>query len=180
MHKEIAQARKDAGLSQMEVAKRLHISLRFYQGIEYGDHLNPDQAMQLSRVLNAPALTMTYCKQNCPIGRVSSYEVLNNVDLAPLAVLTKYRQESEEASIAVNKLQILLLNKRSAADCTPAELDQIADCADELLDEAHTIALALLQLSRFVDMPKVYSDHHNKCLSRGYHDTRKPALIKAG
>jgi hypothetical protein len=123
---------------------------------------------------------MTYCRQNCPIGRISGHVLLNNVDLAPLAILTKYCQESEEASIAVTKLQRLLLNKSGAKDCTPAELDLIADCADELLDEAHTIALALLQLAKFVDMARVYSAHYDKCLQRGYHDTRKPALIKAG
>lgn len=180
MHKEIARARREAGMTQAEVAKQLHISLRLYQSIEYGEQLNPEQALKLSRILHAPALTMAYCRRHCPIGMESGYEVLNSVDLAPMAVLTKYCQESEEASIAVTKLQRLLLNKSSAADCTPAELEEIADCVDELLDESHTIAMALLPLSRFVDMAEVRRKHYDKCLERGYHDTTKPALIKAG
>lgn len=180
MHKAIATARRAAGLTQAEVAKQIHISLRLYQGIEYGEQLTPDLVLRLSRILEAPGITMAYCRGNCPIGQVNCYEPLNCVDLSPIAILAKYRQEEKEASLAVDDLFNLLLNKTSSADCTQSELVEIKERAREMLDVEHVITLLKLRLWQFLNVAELMQEHHDKCLQRGYHDTRKPALIKAG
>ena len=180
MHKEIAAARREAGITQAEIAKRLHISLRLYQSIEYGEQLTADTALRLSRILRAPGITMSYCRGKCPIGQCLSYELLNNVDLSPVTILAKYKQEEQEAGEAVEALIGFLLNKSGAADCTDEELVAIKTKAGEMLDVEHVIELLKLRLWDFVDVESLMRTHHEKCLQRGYYDTEKPALIKAG
>lgn len=174
-------ARKEAGMTQIELAKKLHVSLRTYQDFESGQRqLNPAQALQLSRILHAPGLTMAFCRQSCAIGQEYGYNVLNNVDLSPMAVMTKFVDEAEEALAAVGKLKRLILNKKSFQDCSPAELAEIEASIGEIHDVIHNGKLALLALSKFVTDAQSSCRHHDKCLARGYHDTTKPALIKAG
>lgn len=177
MQATIAQARKKQGLTQAELARRLHMSLRSYQLLESGQQaLTADQAMRLAGALNAPGLTMAYCRAGCPIGQAYSYELLNNVDLSPTAILVKYRQEAREANDALEKLSDLMLNKRMDQDCSEAEMAEIRRQAHELLDLEHVIETLKLQLWKFLDMGELIREHNQKCLDRHYY---KPAL-KAG
>lgn len=180
MHTLIAAARRDAGLSQSEIARRMHLSVRALQYLESGEReLTPEQAMRLSRILNQPALTMIYCRKNCPVGREYCYDILNNVDLSPMAILAKYRQEAREAQEALDKLSELMLNKQSALDCSPAEMTEIRRWAHELLDLEHVIETLKLQLWQFFDVGALVREHNQKCLDKQYYTNKKPAL-KAG
>lgn len=176
----IAEGRKEAGLTQAETARRMHLSLRAFQALEYEEQpITPQQALQLSRVLNRPELTMIYCRQNCPIGQAYCYDILNNVDLSPMAILTKYRQESREAQEALDELCDLMINKRGASDCTSGELAQIRRHAHELLDQEHVIESLKIRLWAFLDVGELVREHNQKCMDKQYYCTQKPAL-KAG
>lgn len=180
MHALIATSRRDAGYSQQEVAQKMHLSIRAYQYLESGEReLTPDQALQVSRILNQPALTMVYCRRDCAIGRAYCYDVLNNVDLSPIAILAKYRQEAREAKDALEKLSELFLNKSSGHDCTEGEMAEIRRQAHELLDLEHVIETLKLRLWDFLDVSELVQEHNQKCYDRRYYCTQKPAL-KAG
>lgn len=173
----ISQARRQMGITQKKLAKQMHVSLRSYQLLESGQQaLSANQVLRLARTLNAPRLTMIYCREKCPIGQAYSYELLNNVDLSPTAILVKYRQEAREANDALEKLSDLMLNKRTAQDYNDAEMAEIRRQAHELLDLEHVIETLKLQLWKFLDMGELVREHNQKCLDRHYY---KPAL-KAG
>lgn len=180
MHTLIAEARRDAGYSQPELARKMHLSVRAYQYLEYGEReLTPEQAMHLSRILNRPELTMICCRKNCPIGQTYCYDILNNVDLSPMAILAKYRQEAKEAQEALDKLCELMINKLSASDCTSGEMAHIRHNAHELLDLEHVIETLKLRLWDFLDVGELVQEHNQKCYDRRYYCNNKPAL-KAG
>lgn len=134
----------------------------------------------MGQVYKAPAMTMLYCRRECAIGRAYCYEVLNNVDTSPTAILTKYRQENREANEAVENLAVLMLNKRGRQDCTEEELQQIWRWALELLDLEHVIEVLKLRLWDFVDVRQLVEEHNRKCLGKRYYDPRQPELKLAG
>jgi len=134
----------------------------------------------MGQVYKAPAITMLYCRRECAIGRAYCYEVLNNVDTSPTAILTKYRQENREANEAVENLAVLMLNKRGRQDCTEEELQQIWRWALELLDLEHVIEVLKLRLWDFVDVRQLVEEHNRKCLGKRYYDPRQPELKLAG
>jgi len=178
MHSCIADARKEAGYSQPELARKMHLSVRAYQYLEYGQReMTPEQALQLSRILNRPELTMVYCRKNCAIGRAFCYDILNNVDLSPMAILAKYWQEAKEAQEALDNLTELMLNKAGAQDCTQAELAGIRRWAHELLDLEHVIETLKLRLWDFLDVGELVREHNQKCVERRYYCSKKPALM---
>lgn len=180
MHTLIATARRDAGYSQPEVARKMHLSLRAFQYLESGEReLTSEQALKLSRILKQPALTMVYCRQSCAVGREYCYDILNNVDLSPMAILAKYRQEAREAQEALDNLTELMLNKRSAQDCTETEMSEIRRWTHELLDLEHVIETLKLRLWDFIDVSALIREHNQKCMDKRYYCTKKPAL-KAG
>lgn len=180
MNQLMEDARREAGFTQAELARKMHMSLRAYQNMAYGEGITPDQAMQLSQILNAPALTMVYCRRECSIGRHFCYEILNNVDLSPVAILAKYRQEEKEAHEAFENLLDLLINKSGSEDCTPGQLDEIWRWSLEMLDLEHVIETLKLRLWNFIDVGALVREHNHKCLSKGYYDEKKPDLFKAG
>ena len=110
----IQQARKRAGMTQEQTAKAMFVGLRQYQRFEYGEQeMTPDEALRLSKILDFPTFTMAYCRRACTIGKRYCFELLNNVDLSPTGVLTKYRQEEREANEALQHLSEILLNVSS-------------------------------------------------------------------
>ena len=176
----IADARKEAGLTQVELAKQMHMSLRSYQQLESGQRqLIASLALRLAQILRAPGLTMIYCRRSCPIGQAYCYDILNNVDLSPIAILAKYRQEAGEAQEALGNLTELLLNKTGAKDCSQQELAEIRRWAHELLDLEHVIETLKLRLWDFLNVGDLVKEHNQKCFDRQYYCDKKPAL-KAG
>lgn len=181
MQEIIQKARKRGGLTQEQAAKKMFMTKRSYQAIEYEEReMSPEEVLRLSKVLNCPQLTMVYCKKKCAIGRRYCYSVLNNVDLSPVAILTKYRQESGEALEALDKLAEIMLNKRDKNDCTKEELKQIWRWALEMLDEEHVIETFKMQLWKFIDVTALIREHEIKCLEKRYVDEKKPELQLAG
>lgn len=177
MQTTILSARRKLGITQAELAGRMHMSLRSYQLLETGQQaLSADRALRLARILNTPGLTMIYCREGCPIGRAYGYELLNNVDLSPMAILAKYRQEAREADSALELLSDLMLNKRTAQDYNDAEMAEISRQAHELLDLEHVIETLKVQLWNYLDVGELVREHNQKCHDRHYY---KPAL-KAG
>jgi len=177
----IQQARKRAGLTQEQAAKKMFMGLRQYQRLEYGEQeMTPEEVLRLSKILNCPQLTIVYCKKNCAIGRRYCYSILNNVDLNPTAILTKYRQEAKEAAEALDNLAELMLNKRDKNDCTEEELKQIWRWALEMLDEEHVIETFKMELWKFIDVAALIREHELKCLEKRYYDPRQPDLQLAG
>lgn len=177
----IQAARKRAGLTQEQASRKMFMGLRQYQRLEYGEQeMSPEEAVRLAKVLNCHALTMVYCRKRCAVGKRYCYEVLNNVDLSPTAILTKYRQEAREAAEALEKMADIFLNKRDSQDCTEKELQELWRWALEMLDVEHVIETLKLRLWDFLDVAALVRDHNLKCLEKRYVDTKKPELSLVG
>jgi transcriptional regulator with XRE-family HTH domain len=181
MHELIKGARERAGLTQATVARAVHMSISNYQRYENGVlPLNTDLVVKLSRILNRPTLTMVWCRKGCDIGRLYCFEILNNVDLNPTAILTKYRQEEREAHEALENMALLFLNKKGAADCTDAELRELYHWALEMLDIEHVVETLKMRLWDFMDVEELVRDHNRKVVDKHYYDPKKPDLQLAG
>lgn len=178
MHELIKGSRERAGLTQERVARALHMSTSNYRRYENGDlPLTTEIVVRLSKLLNAPGLTMVWCRKGCDIGRQHCFELLNNVDLSPVAVLAKYRQEEREAHEALDTMLETVLNKRGAADCTDEELRRLRDAAQEFLDVEHVVETLKLRLWAFLDVQKLVEEHNRKMLDKRYYDPKKSALL---
>jgi len=178
----IQQARKKTGKTQEQLSREMHLgSVRQYQRLEYGEQeMTPEQAVRLAKILDCHALTMIYCRKHCAVGQRYYYDILNNVDLSPIAILTKYRQEEKEAHEALESLTEIMLNKHGAQDCTEEELKELWRWALEMLDLEHVIETLKLRLWDFVDVADLIREHNLKCLEKRYVDTEKPDLQLAG
>ena len=177
----IHQARKLKGLTQEQTAKQMFMATRQYQRLEYGEQeMTPEQAVRLADIFRCHAMTMIYCRKHCAIGRKYCYDLLNNVDLSPAAILTKYRQEEREAHEALERLAEILLNKHDKDDCTEAELRELQRWALEMLDLEHVIETLKLRLWDFLDVAELVREHNRKCLEKRYVDQKKPELQLAG
>jgi len=174
----IRQARKKAGFTQEQAAKKMFMGLRQYQRLEYGEQeMSPEEAVRLAKILNCHALTMVYCRKHCAVGQRYCYDVLNNVDLSPIAILAKMRQEKQEAAEALEKMAEIMLNKRSADDCSELELQELWRWSLEMLDVEHVIETLKMRLWGFLDVAALVREHNLKCLERRYVDEKKPGLI---
>ncbi len=178
----IQQARKKADKTQEQVSREMHLgSVRQYQRLEYGEQeMTPEQAVHLAKILDCHALTMVYCRKHCAVGQRYCYDILNNVDLSPIAILAKYRQEEREAHEALEQLAEIMLNKHGVQDCTEEELKDLWRWALEMLDLEHVIGTLKLRLWDFLDVAALIRDHNLKCLEKRYVDEKKPDLPLAG
>lgn len=180
--KEVIQgARKQAGLTQEQAARKMFLGIRQYQRLEYGEQeMSAEEAVRLGDVLECRQLTMVYCAKKCAIGQRYCYKVLNNVDLSPVAILAKYRQEEREAHGALERMAEIMLNKRSATDCTEEELRELWACSLEALDLEHVVETLKLRLWDFLDVRKLVETHNRKCAEKRYYDPKRPELPLAG
>ena len=176
----IRQARISTGLTQEETAKRMYMTTRNYQNIEYGSPMSPEQAVRLGEILKCPQITMAYCRRACEVGQRYCYDLLNNVDLSPMAILAKYRQEEHEAHEALEQMMVLMLNKHNASDCTDEELVELWRWSLEMLDLEHVIETLKLRLWDFIPVDKLIAGHNQKCIEKHYVDPAKPELQMAG
>lgn len=181
MQELIKRARERAGLTQEPVARALHMSTSNYRRYENGElPLTTEIVVKLSKILNCPTLTMVWCRKGCDIGRLYCFDILNNVDLSPTAILSKYRQEEREAHAALDEMLDIVLNKRGAADCTDQELAKLWNAAQEMLDMEHVIETLKLRLWNFLNVRDLVHEHNRKCHQKGYVDMKKPDLVLAG
>jgi transcriptional regulator with XRE-family HTH domain len=165
----LKEARIKAGATVEALAVKVGYSARQLRRIETGDcSPAPLLAVQAARILNAPELTLFYCRKQCAIGQRYSYEILNNIDDSPVAGLTKLREEGQEVFNRLDRMMQVILNKRSREDLTPAEMTDLTEGALELADLEHTIEVIKLELGRFLDVADVVHKHNAKCCQRGY------------
>ena len=174
-------ARERIEKTQYTVAKELHMSLSNYRRYETGElPLNTELVVKLSKILNCPTLTAIWCRKGCAIGHVFCFEILNNVDLSPTAILAKYRQEEREAHEALDTMLEIILNKQGAEDCSDEELARLWMAALEMLDLEHVIETLKLRLWDFMDVGELVAEHNRKCKEKRYYDPKKPDLVMAG
>ena len=160
--------RKRANLSIEEAAELLHIAPRTLCKYEADEVAPNDVALKMAEVYKAPEVTVLQCKKKCPIGSRYCYELLNNVDTSPSAIINKYRQEDKESGEAIENLAILMLNKKGEADCAEEELKQIWRWSLELLDLEHVIETMKLRLWDFIPVDKLIAEHNKKCIDKCY------------
>ncbi|SDL19490.1 helix-turn-helix domain-containing protein [Natronincola ferrireducens] len=176
-------ARNSSGKSRAKAAEELYISERTLAKIESGEVTPaPEIAERMNEVYEVRHLSMWYCKEECPIGQKYCYEILDNVDLSPMAIFAKYRQEAKEAHEALDQLTELMLNKKDKNDCSQTELDEIRRCGHELLDLEHVIETFKLRLWDFLDVQQLIYEHNEKCQERGYvkkENNRTAATVSA-
>lgn len=162
-------ARESSGLSRARAAEELYICERTLAKIEHGEITPaPEVADRMNEVYGLHHLSMWYCKNECPIGQKYCYEILDNVDLSPMAIFAKYRQESNEAYEALDMLTNLLLNKKDKHNCSEDELNEIRRWGHELLDLEHVIETFKLRLWDFLDVKDLIKEHNEKCFKKGY------------
>jgi transcriptional regulator with XRE-family HTH domain len=172
------EARNHAGLSIERAAEAIHCAPRTLCKYEAREtRPSPEIALTMGRAYNAPALTMLYCRRECAIGQAYCYDVLNNVDLSPTGILTKYRHEAKEAHEALEQLTILLLNKHGKTDCTDAELKEIWQWSLEMLDLEHVIETLKLRLCDFLDVAALIEEHNDKCQKKKYVCMKKSDVL---
>jgi len=168
--------RKSAKLSIEEAAFKLNIATRTLCNYEAGKSIPPPETvLAMSEEYRSPKLTRWYCRTECAIGQAYCYELLNNVDLSPMAIITKYRQEEREAAEAIENLALLMLNRSNRASCTEDELEQIERWSLELLDLEHVIETLKLRLWSFIDVKGLVRKHNNKCIEKRYYVPEKTA-----
>jgi hypothetical protein len=115
-----------------------------------------------------PRLTALYCKRECAIGRRYCYEILNNVDLSPVATLAKFQEEEREVDALLGRLMHMILNRRSGKDLSAQERPQLEADILDLLDIEHTIETLKLEMWDFLDVADLVKRHNAKCKQKGY------------
>ena len=129
---------------------------------------SPGMVVELSKIYQEPFLTQKYCKYCCEIGRAYSYEILDGVDLNLSNVALKLLEEHRESHDVLEKILILITNKRTKEDFTDDELKEFKKDVHELLDTEHTIEIFKIALNKFIDMKEMIEEHNEKCKKRGY------------
>ncbi len=174
------QARKKTGLSIEEAAFQLHIAPRTLCKYESDDPRDPrprpETVLSMGLAYKTPVLTMLYCRHECAIGRRYCFDVLNNIDVSPVAILTKYRHEKREFNEMLERMTEILLNKRGKDDCTEEEIGFLKKAFLEALDVEHVIETLKIRLYDFLDVAELINEHNQKCIDCGYYDPKQPAL----
>lgn len=173
--------RKQAGITQQQAAVRLHMDRRQYQRLEHGQApITPEVWVRAVKTFGRQRDMRAICNHGCPVGKCLGYVPLNNVDLSLPAIITKYRQEAQEANDAMNRIGELVLNKRCVADFTDVEMEELWILAHEVPDLAHVLELFLQALWAFMNIEQLIQSHNQKCYDRRYADNTKPDLVMAG
>jgi len=133
----------------------------------------PDIVYKMSQIYRAPWLLAAHCKQKCDIGRHLGYELLNNINLDPVYVLGKLREELQEAVEATDKLLSRVITRQGRwSDFSEAEKRDNTKDLHELLDAEHNIEVLKMVLGAWVDMPGEIRRHNDKCYLHGYAVTK--------
>ena len=111
MNKVYKDARLEKGLTLEKAAELIHCTSRTVWAFE--NEKNPDAyyVSMMAKIYDKPELTLFYCKNNCPIGRDFSYELLDNIDLNITTILSKLNIEMKEAQGVMNDLISQLISR---------------------------------------------------------------------
>lgn len=163
MNKVYKDARLAKGLTLEEAAELIHCTSRTVWAFE--NEKNPDAyyVSMMAKTYDKPELTLFYCKNNCPIGRDFSYELLDNIDLNITTILTKLNIEMKEAQGVMNSLISQSINHEFENNMEKFEED-----LQELLDVEHNIEILKIKLHQWLDVKKITNIHNEKCIERNY------------
>lgn len=162
-------ARTQSGISRDEASFKLHVAPRTLANYETGEtEPPPEVVLAMAQVYRQPEMTQVYCKQNCAIGKVYSYEILNAIDTSLPAVILKLAVELEEARTVFNRLMVLTVNKQKREDFSSAEWIEFSQIVQEFLDVEHNVEVLKLAIGRIVDVAEFVEAHNKKCREHGY------------
>ena len=173
-------SRKSANLSIEESAFRLHIAPRTLCKYEAGETVpGPEVVLAMSREYGKPEMTLTYCRENCAIGRAYGYEVLNGVDTSLVTVLAKLGGEIDEARGLLGRAMSLAIN-RMERDCfTDGEWGEFSGAVLEFMDVEHNIEVLKLALGKMCDVSELVEQHNKKCRDSGYTKQKPLKAVRA-
>jgi len=162
-------ARKATGMSIDEASFRVHVAPRTLVKYEAGETVPPPEVvLGMSRVYRKPEMTQEYCRHNCAIGRVYSYEILNAIDTSLPAVIMKLAVEMEEARQVFNRLLVITVNKQKREDFSSQEWTEFSQIVQEFLDIEHGVEILKIALGRICDVSVLVEQHNQKCWEKGY------------
>lgn len=162
-------ARKQANLPIEEAAFRVHVAPRTLSKYEAGETVPPPEVvLAMSREYRQPEMTLTYCRQNCAIGKAYGYEVLNAVDTSMVTVLAKLMDEMDEARGLLGRAMALAINRMEREAFTDGEWREFSGAVLEFLDVEHNIEVLKLALGRICDVSELIEMHNKKCRDSGY------------
>ena len=163
MNKVYKDARLAKGLTLEAAAELIPCTARTVWAFE--NEKNPDAyyVSIMAKIYDKPELTQFYCKNNCPIGRDFSYELLDNVDLNITTILSKLNIEMKEAQEVMGDLISRSINHEFEDD-----MESFADDLQELLDVEHNIEVLKIKLHQWLDVKEITNIHNEKCIARNY------------
>jgi len=163
MNKIYKDARLKKGLTLEQSAELMHCTARTVWAHE--NEKNPDAyyVSQMAKIYGKPELTQFYCKNNCPIGRDFSYELLDNVDLNITTILSKLNIEMKEAQGVMNDLISKSINHEFENN-----MESFTDDLQELLDVEHNIEILKIKLHQWLDVKEITNIHNEKCIAKNY------------
>ena len=172
------QVRLQARMRLEEAALRLHVAPRTLSKYEAGDLCPPaETVLKMINLYKAPLLTLHHCRCQCAIGRAFSYEILHGINADPASVMLKLREEMQEATDALSKMLLLVVNKNGREDFSTEEWSVFEKGLQQQHDCAHNIQILLVALAHWQSMPESVAQHNLKCQQRGY--TQKKTASKA-
>ena len=133
--KAVEQIRKEAGLTQQDLANLSGIDRSRISRIETGEQVNSRRLNVLARALNSAEISWWGC---CLCDGILAIPVLNQevINTEFIAVLTKLVTELEEAAAAAQRALVMLLNKtgpESILDADKAVLNKMLEQSWELI-----------------------------------------------
>lgn len=166
---ELILQRKNNGMSQTELAKRIGITQSTISDYESGRDVPSDNAFRITRVLESDRLLAEYCFEyktgffNAP--------VLNNVDDNSIVGMGILIEEASELISNIEKLRKLVVNKRSRRQLTKAEWQQVMEHEEQIVDIFPAIQMHLIEMSEVfgLDLRELEHRLELKMKMKGYY-----------
>ncbi len=166
--------RKRAKMTQEEAGFLLGRDARTIAAYESEEvPITPAMAVKMAEVYDAPELTAYFCRYQCDIGHRYCYDLLNNVDLNPIAILSKFADEKREIDSLLDGLLGVVINKTGPGDFSQEEMEFFENALSELCDIEHVIETLKIAAWRFLNVGQVIKEHNHKCVQRGYFKKEK-------
>ena len=166
---ELLLQRKNNGMSQTELARRIGVTQSTISDYESGRDVPSDNAFRITRVLESDRLLAEYCFEyktgffNAP--------VLNNVDDNNIVGMGILIEEASELISNIVKLRKLVVNKRSRRQLTKAEWQQVMEHEEQIIDIFPAIQMHLIEMSEVfgLDLRELEHRLELKMKMKGYY-----------
>jgi len=177
----IANERRDVGLTQADVADRLHSSPSAYGNYECGRRpWPPGMLEQVVAIIGSPRLRVLACS-DCQVGVLAGMPYLDRIDRHPVVQRDVFVDEAEQAQGKFMALQ--LINKLGPGDLDARDRRALVEAALELEDvlvAAVTLKCELARRFGTALLDEARRLHNQKLLERGYWSARRPQLEGVG